>query len=578
MQVWLDNRDNIAELSNYGLDSIDCIINSIEQPNETDIPNIISNGNSIIKDDEVIGQIININGSEGQEFHSGAGNDDVYGQKGDDKLYGDSGNDNLLGGTGSDELHGGSGNDILKGESEHDLLFGDDGSDQLLGGTGNDTLYGGNDNDTLSGDAGHDLLSGDSGDDLLSGGEGNDALYGGIGDDILDGGLGHDYLDGGDGDDLIKTNEEDKIIKGGEGKDRLSFASSSAAVSFNIATQNVDIIGNGSYQVESIESATGSDFDDILIGDSGDNLIDGGKGNDTIITGEGGNDILTGGEGEDRFIINEKSIVDAINEVITITDFDAKNNEIINIEDFVDGIGYSDLNIYQGTEPGNKDDVYIELSNAQTIILKNTKLEDISYKNFEFQATTTSGTAQNDTLIGSTYDDNLSGGDGDDTLIAREGDDTLTGNAGVDTFVITKNANGTDTITDYTQGEIIDLKDVGDIIHLDQATITQNGNDTIIHLFDNQRIILENFNKEDFFDYNDERKTEVINALLDIAIRPALANDGGGINLLSVQDKTIKVHYQGACGSCPSSTTGTLQYIEQFLKEAIHPDVEVQAN
>ena len=90
--------------------------------------------------------------------------------------------------------------------------------------------------------------------------------------------------------------------------------------------------------------------------------------------------------------------------------------------------------------------------------------------------------------------------------------------------------------------------------------------------------VLENFNKEDFFDYNDERKTEVINALLDIAIRPALANDGGGINLLSVEDKTIKVHYQGACGSCPSSTTGTLQYIEQFLKEAIHPDVEVQAN
>jgi len=90
--------------------------------------------------------------------------------------------------------------------------------------------------------------------------------------------------------------------------------------------------------------------------------------------------------------------------------------------------------------------------------------------------------------------------------------------------------------------------------------------------------VLESFNKEDFFDYNDERKTEVINALLDVAIRPALSNDGGGINVLSVEDKTIKVHYQGACGSCPSSTTGTLQYIEQFLKEAIHPDVEVQVN
>jgi NFU1 iron-sulfur cluster scaffold homolog, mitochondrial len=90
--------------------------------------------------------------------------------------------------------------------------------------------------------------------------------------------------------------------------------------------------------------------------------------------------------------------------------------------------------------------------------------------------------------------------------------------------------------------------------------------------------VLEDFVKEEFFDYNDQKKSEVVNALLDIAIRPALANDGGGINLLSVEDKTIKVHYQGACGSCPSSTTGTLQYIEQFLKEAIHPDVEVQAN
>jgi NFU1 iron-sulfur cluster scaffold homolog, mitochondrial len=90
--------------------------------------------------------------------------------------------------------------------------------------------------------------------------------------------------------------------------------------------------------------------------------------------------------------------------------------------------------------------------------------------------------------------------------------------------------------------------------------------------------VLEDFKKEDFFGYNEDKKSEVVNALLDIAIRPALANDGGGINLISVEDKTIKVHYQGACGSCPSSTTGTLQYIEQFLKEAIHPDVEVQAS
>ena len=90
--------------------------------------------------------------------------------------------------------------------------------------------------------------------------------------------------------------------------------------------------------------------------------------------------------------------------------------------------------------------------------------------------------------------------------------------------------------------------------------------------------VLETFKKEDFFTYDGKRQTEVVNALLDVAIRPALANDGGGINILGIEGKRIKIHYQGACGSCPSSTTGTLQYIEQFLKEAISPDLKVQAN
>ena len=90
--------------------------------------------------------------------------------------------------------------------------------------------------------------------------------------------------------------------------------------------------------------------------------------------------------------------------------------------------------------------------------------------------------------------------------------------------------------------------------------------------------VLEAFKKEDFFNYDRDRQTEVVNALLDVSIRPALANDGGGINILSIEGKQIKIHYQGACGSCPSSTTGTLQYIEQFLQEAIHSELEVKAS
>lgn len=90
--------------------------------------------------------------------------------------------------------------------------------------------------------------------------------------------------------------------------------------------------------------------------------------------------------------------------------------------------------------------------------------------------------------------------------------------------------------------------------------------------------ILEDFNKEEFPGYSDEEKTKVIDALLDAAIRPALSNDGGGIDIMGIEGSVVKIHYQGACGSCPSSTTGTLSYIENFLKEAVHPDLQVQAN
>ena len=90
--------------------------------------------------------------------------------------------------------------------------------------------------------------------------------------------------------------------------------------------------------------------------------------------------------------------------------------------------------------------------------------------------------------------------------------------------------------------------------------------------------ILEGFKKEEFPNYSDEEKTKVIDALLDAAIRPALSNDGGGIDIMGIEGSVVKVHYQGACGSCPSSTTGTLNYIENFLKEAVHPDLQVQAN
>ena len=88
--------------------------------------------------------------------------------------------------------------------------------------------------------------------------------------------------------------------------------------------------------------------------------------------------------------------------------------------------------------------------------------------------------------------------------------------------------------------------------------------------------ILEQIDVEDFPKLTGEQKRDVIDAMLDHAIRPALANDGGGITLLAVEGNVVKVHYQGACGTCPSSTTGTLQYIETFLQDTLSKDLTVQ--
>ncbi|MFQ5673817.1 MAG: NifU family protein [Nitrospinales bacterium] len=84
-------------------------------------------------------------------------------------------------------------------------------------------------------------------------------------------------------------------------------------------------------------------------------------------------------------------------------------------------------------------------------------------------------------------------------------------------------------------------------------------------------------NLNEFLEFPDEQKLKIVNAVFDQAIRPVLANDGGDLVLLGIQGNTIQIHYQGACGTCPSATMGTLKYIEALLKENLHPDLMVEA-
>lgn len=66
-----------------------------------------------------------------------------------------------------------------------------------------------------------------------------------------------------------------------------------------------------------------------------------------------------------------------------------------------------------------------------------------------------------------------------------------------------------------------------------------------------------------------------IEEILDKRIRPGLQGDGGDLAVKEFKENVLIVKYQGACGTCPSSTTGTLEAIRSILRDEFNPNVEV---
>lgn len=151
------------------------------------------------------------------------------------------------------------------------------------------------------------------------------------------------------------------------------------------------------------ESATASV--NALTGGALANFLNGGAGDDILI-GNAGNDILTGGAGTD--VINGGAGTDTVTY-------------------FLDGAGVNvDLGAGTATDGSGATDTLTAIENV-------------------------TGSAFNDTLIGDTGDNTLTGGDGDNTL---------TGGGGNDTFVIGSGDTGIATITDFDDGDILDLSDI----------------------------------------------------------------------------------------------------------------------
>ncbi|KAL0021166.1 hypothetical protein WJX77_006851 [Trebouxia sp. C0004] len=72
-----------------------------------------------------------------------------------------------------------------------------------------------------------------------------------------------------------------------------------------------------------------------------------------------------------------------------------------------------------------------------------------------------------------------------------------------------------------------------------------------------------------------ELTTENVEAVLD-EIRPYLISDGGNVELSEIDGPVVYLKLQGACGSCPSSTTTMTMGIRRRLMEKIPEILEVE--
>jgi Ca2+-binding RTX toxin-like protein len=304
--------------------------------------------------------------------------------------------------------------------------------------------------------AGLKFTDGLAGNDIMNGTIYADGLIGNLGDDKLYGNGGNDYLAGGAGNDLMD---------GGTGIDTASYRWDKAGVTVDLAiviAQNT--IGSGIDTLVGIENLEGSDYNDTLRGDAGDNVIITGAGNNLVearagndtIYSTGNNDKIYAGEGNDKIIAQfSNSIFDggAGNDTLDLSNWTqpvhvdlavttaqtvsaivglpSVVDTIVGIENVI-GSTYGD-NVLSGNDADN----VLTCSNSDTV----------------FTGLNTPNVGTNDTLDGR---------GGNDTLTGGAGNDTLTGGTGADTFIF-NGGGGVDLITDFNAAE-------GDKINLHNTT------------------------------------------------------------------------------------------------------------
>ncbi|WP_395681144.1 hypothetical protein [Inquilinus sp.] len=446
--------------------------------------------------------MVRIDGTAGDDIlHGTSLADEIYGYDGMDSLYGDEGNDSLIGGVGGDTLSGGDGIDTVNystsaagvavtlggaasgGDAAGDIIIAD--VENLSGSAYADTLIGNAMANELRGNGGHDILDGAGGDDRLfgagelNGGDGNDRIEGGSDThDVLRGGSGDDWLYGGTGwwDEMGELNGTEDSYSGGDGIDIVSYAGEGLLNWANEIGYVMDATIGGIVRVEydydqtyetlpdDVEGVEGTEYNDRIIGNAGDNILIGGSGEDSLYGG-GGIDTVVYESSESAVAVGigalgfnsggdaEGDWVDSDIENIVGSDFgdylagsDAAN--ALSGRDGGDNLyGYAGADRLDGGDGGDTA-VYYESSAGVRVDLA--------------LGTGTGGDAEGDVLIsienltGSIYADTVTGNSVANLLRGDDGDDILRGGAGADTL---DGGDGNDlaSYADSTKGVTVNL-------------------------------------------------------------------------------------------------------------------------
>jgi NifU-like protein len=72
------------------------------------------------------------------------------------------------------------------------------------------------------------------------------------------------------------------------------------------------------------------------------------------------------------------------------------------------------------------------------------------------------------------------------------------------------------------------------------------------------------------------QRIKLVTETLDREVRPQLQKDGGDLELVDVEGKTVKVRLLGMCQGCQVSRFTLRDLVEGKLREFVEPDIQVE--